>query len=60
MNSIKNYEIENKTSTSYVDLNEYVVATYYDVECEEWLQKVVTIEEILNEICDEYTIYNQQ
>jgi len=44
------------TERSYVDLDEKVTATYYDVEHEEWTQKTVTIADVLDSVCDEYTI----
>ncbi len=39
-----------------VDLSERVIATYYDEEHEEWSQKTVTIRDVLDSVCDEYTI----
>ncbi len=39
-----------------VDLAERVTATFYDQEHEEWTQKTVTIAEVLDSVCDEYTI----
>lgn len=39
-----------------VDLAERVNATFYDQEYEEWTQKTVTIADVLDSVCDEYTI----
>ena len=39
-----------------VSLSERVSATYYDDEHEEWSQKTVTIRDLLDGICDEYTV----
>ena len=39
-----------------VSLSETVTATYYDEEYEEWSQKSVTIRDILDSVCDEYTV----
>ena len=39
-----------------VDLSERVTATFYDEEHEEWSQKTVTIMDVLDSVCDEYTI----
>ena len=39
-----------------VDLSERVTATFYDEEHEEWSQKTVTIRDVLDSVCDEYTI----
>ena len=39
-----------------VDLSENVSATFYDQEHEEWTQKAVTIADVLDSVCDEYTI----
>lgn len=40
----------------YVDLNETVTATYYDEQHEEWNHHLVTIEDVLSEVCDDYTV----
>lgn len=40
----------------YVDLSEKVTATYYDEQYEEWDHHTVTIEDVLNEVCDDYTV----
>lgn len=40
----------------YVDLSERVTATYYDEQYEEWDHHTVTIEDVLNEVCDDYTV----
>lgn len=40
----------------YVDLSEKVTATYYDEQYEEWDHRTVTIEDVLNEVCDDYTV----
>lgn len=39
-----------------VNLSEKVTATYYDEEHEEWSQKTVTIRDVLDSVCDEYTV----
>ena len=39
-----------------VDLSELVSATFYDQEHEEWTQQTVTIADVLDSVCDEYTI----
>ena len=39
-----------------VDLAERVTATFYDQEYEEWTQRTVTIADVLDSVCDEYTI----
>ena len=39
-----------------VDLSERVSATFYDQEHEEWTQKIVTIADVLDSVCDKYTI----
>lgn len=39
-----------------VDLSERVSATFYDQEHEEWTQQTVTIADVLDSVCDEYTI----
>ena len=40
----------------YVDLSERVTATFYSDEYEEWTQKTVTIADVLNAVCDDYTV----
>lgn len=39
-----------------VDLAERVSATFYDEEYEEWTQKTVTIADVLDSVCDDYTV----
>lgn len=39
----------------YVDLDERVTAQFYDQECEEWTMQTVTIEDVLDSVCDKYT-----
>ena len=39
-----------------VDLSEKVTATFYDDEYEEWLQMTVTIRDVLDSVCDSYTV----
>lgn len=39
-----------------VDLSERVSATFYDEEHEEWTQRTVTIADVLDSVCDDYTI----
>jgi len=43
-------------SGRYVDLSERVTATYYDDEYEEWSEKTVTVEELLDTACEDYTV----
>lgn len=40
----------------YVALSEKVTATFYDDEHEEWTQKTMTIADILDSFCDDYTV----
>ena len=40
----------------YVDLSEKVTATFYDQEYEEWTMQTVTIEAVLDSVCDDYTV----
>ena len=40
----------------YVDLSEKVTATYYDDQYEEWTQQTVTIADVLDSVCDDYTV----
>lgn len=44
------------TKRDCVDLSERVLATFYDQEHEEWTQQTVTIADVLDSVCDEYTI----
>lgn len=39
-----------------VSLSEMVTATYYDEEYEEWSQKTVTVRDVLDSVCDKYTV----
>lgn len=39
-----------------VDLSEKVTATFYDDEYEEWSQRTVTIRDVLDSVCDSYTV----
>ena len=39
-----------------VSLSETVTATYYDEEHEEWSRKIVTVRDVLDSVCDEYTV----
>ena len=39
-----------------VSLSETVTATYYDEEKEEWQRKTVTVRDVLDSVCDEYTV----
>ena len=39
-----------------VSLSEKVTATYYDEENEEWSRKIVTVRDVLDSVCDEYTV----
>lgn len=39
-----------------VSLSETVTATYYDEENEEWSRKIVTVRDVLDSVCDEYTV----
>ena len=40
----------------YVDLSERVSATFYSDEYEEWTQQTVTIADVLDSVCDDYTV----
>lgn len=40
----------------YVDIEQKVEAQYYDDNKEEWIQKTVTIGQILDEICEDYKV----
>ena len=42
--------------SQYVDLSEKVTATFYDEQYEEWTQKTVTIADVLDSVCDDYTV----
>lgn len=44
------------TERSCVDLAEEVTATFYDEEHEEWTRRKVTIADVLDSVCDDYTI----
>ena len=44
------------SSRDCVDLSERVTATFYDDEHEEWSQKTVTIRDVLDSVCDVYTV----
>jgi len=39
-----------------VDLDERVTAQFYDEECEEWTMQTCTIADVLDSVCDEYTV----
>ncbi len=39
-----------------VCLSEKVTATFFDAEYEEWTQKTVTIADVLDSVCDDYTV----
>ena len=39
-----------------VSLSEKVTATYYDEEHEEWSRENVTVRDVLDSVCDEYTV----
>ena len=39
-----------------VSLSETVTATYYDEEKEEWSRRIVTVRDVLDSVCDEYTV----
>jgi len=39
-----------------VDLDEKVIATFYSEEYEEWTRQTTTIEDVLDSVCDEYTV----
>ena len=45
-----------RSKRNCVDLAEHVVATFYDQEYEEWTQKTVTIADVLDSVCDDYTV----
>jgi len=40
----------------YVDLDERVTAQFYDEECEEWTMQTCTIADVLDSVCDDYTV----
>ena len=40
----------------YVDLSERVTATFYSEEYEEWTQQTVTVADVLDSVCDDYTV----
>lgn len=40
----------------YVNIEQRVTATYYDEEHEEWSQKTVTVEDVLDSVCEDYDI----
>lgn len=46
----------------YVSLDEKVTAQFYDEEHEEWTMQTVTIEDVLDSVCDEFTVlqYREQ
>lgn len=49
--------ITNSDFIGYVDLSERVTAvTFYDDEHEEWTQRTVTIADILDSVCEDYTV----
>lgn len=39
-----------------VDLDEKVIATFYSEEYEEWTRQTTTIEDVLDSVCDDYTV----
>lgn len=47
---------ESAWKTDCVNLSERVTATYYDDEYEEWSQKTVTIRDVLDSVCENYTV----
>lgn len=40
----------------YVNLDENVTATFYDEEHEEWSRMTVSIKDVLDAVCDDYTV----
>lgn len=40
----------------YVDLSERVTVTFYSDEYEEWTQRTATIADVLDSVCDDYTV----
>lgn len=42
--------------SQYVDLSEKVTATFYCEENEEWTQQTVTVADVLDSVCDDYTV----
>lgn len=42
--------------SKYVDLDERVTAQFYDQEYEEWTMRTVTIKDVLDRVCDDYTV----
>lgn len=44
------------SNNGYVALSEKVTATFYDDEHEEWTQKTMTIADVLDSVCNNYTV----
>lgn len=44
------------SDNGYVALLEKVTTTFYDDEHEEWTQKTMTIADVLDSVCDDYTV----
>ena len=40
----------------YADLSERVTVSYYDDEFQEWSQKTKTVEDVLNEVCEDFQV----
>lgn len=46
-----------KQAKEYADLSEVVTTTFYDDENEEWSIKSTTIRDVLDTVCDDYTVF---
>jgi len=46
-----------RQAKEYADLSEVVTATYYDEEHEEWSIRSITIKDVLDAVCDDYTVF---
>ena len=46
-----------KQTREYADLSEVVTTTCYDEEHEEWTIKTTTIGDVLDSVCDDYTVF---
>lgn len=46
-----------RQTKEYADLSEVVTATYYDEEYEEWSIRSITIKDVLDAVCDDYTVF---
>ena len=44
----------------YVDLSERITATFYDDEREEWSERNTTVKDVLDGVCDAYTVLSSE